>query len=66
MNVQGSKILILGGWGLVGSAVCRERPEGEHDLCKTTLHVENAGSRELAVFDCNGQLLERTQRPHRV
>ncbi len=24
MNIQGSKVLVLGGWGLVGTAVCRE------------------------------------------
>ena len=27
MNINGSTVLVLGGWGLVGSAVCRKLME---------------------------------------
>ena len=43
MDVQGSKVLVLGGWGLVGMAVCREllgrRPK---EIRIHSLHIQEA------------------------
>jgi len=39
MQIKNSKILVLGGWGLVGSAICRKLMEHEPaELTITSLH----------------------------
>jgi len=51
MDIQGSKILVLGGWGLVGTAVCRELlSRHPAEICIHSLRQEEAeeARRELA------------------
>ena len=56
MEVQGAKVLVLGGWGLVGQAVCREllqrRP---HELQIHSLKLEEAEDAKAALLPVAGE-----------
>ncbi|MCH8300015.1 MAG: hypothetical protein IIC39_05685 [Candidatus Marinimicrobia bacterium] len=45
MDIKGKTILVLGGWGLVGQAICRRLiPEKPGKIVITSLHKRDADS----------------------
>lgn len=53
MNIQGSKILVLGGWGLVGSAICHKLME--HSPAKLIVSSLKKSEAEEAVNDLRNE-----------
>ncbi len=48
MDIENKTVLVLGGWGLVGSAVCRSLME-EHPKCIIITSLKESEAKEAAA-----------------